>query len=358
MAKRIKKITIYIDGVEFKANQGLTILDAAKKAGVDIPHLCNHPNLKPTGACRLCLIELEGEGARPLIAACTRPIEPGMRIITRSKRVWNARRTVLELLVSDHPLDCLTCELTGSCALQNYAYEYGITHAEYEGRRQEHEVDNNNPFITRDLEKCIKCYRCAQACQEIQYCYVIDYLKRGFDTMVTSTNNRPLLETDCVFCGRCVSVCPVGALTEKVSLRRGRSKDLKKTHTICPYCGVGCGIILETDGRKIIRVSSTEDAPVNKGSLCVKGRFGLGFVNNDDRLKTPLIRRNGKLVPASWNEAISEVASRLKQMKKEYGADAIGFLASSKCTNEENYLFQKFARAGVGTNNIDNCARL
>ncbi|MFH1736884.1 MAG: formate dehydrogenase subunit alpha [Actinomycetota bacterium] len=358
MAKRLKKITVAIDGVEFKVNQGLPILEAASKAGVEIPHLCAHPNLKPTGACRLCLVELEGEGSRPLIAACARPVEQGMRIITDSERILKARRTVLELLVSDHPLDCLTCELTGSCALQNYAYEYGITNSEYGGRQQQHEIDNDNPFITRDFEKCIKCYRCAQACQEIQYCYVIDYLNRGFDTMVTSANNQPLPLTDCVFCGRCVSVCPTGALTEKTSVGRGRSKDLKKTHTICPYCGVGCSIILETDGKKIIRVSSNEDAPVNKGSLCVKGRFGLDFVNSEDRLKTPLIRRDGKLVPASWDEAISTVVSRLKQTKKEYRADSIGFLSSSKCTNEENYLLQKFARAGVGTNNVDNCARL
>ncbi len=358
MAKRIKKITVYIDGIEVKANKGSTILEAAKKAGVEIPRLCRHPHLKPTGACRLCLIELEGEGTRPLIAACARPIEPGMRIITDSERVMKARRTVLELLVSDHPLDCLTCEQSGSCALQNYAYDYGIVSSEFAGRRQHHEVDNDNPFITRDFEKCIKCYRCAQACQEIQYCYVIDYLNRGFDTMVTSASNRPLPETECVYCGRCVSVCPVGALTEKLSRFGGRSKDLKKTPTTCPYCGVGCNMILETDGKRVVRVTSSEESSVNKGSLCVKGRFGYGFVNDADRLTTPLIRKKGNLVPASWDEAVALVASKLRETKKAHKADSIAFLSSSKCTNEENYLMQKFARAGVGTNNIDNCARL
>lgn len=358
MPKRIRKITIAIDGVEFKANKGSTILEAAGKAGVEIPHLCAHPHLKPTGACRLCLIELEGEGSRPLIAACTRPVEQGMKIITGSERVMNARRTVLRLLVSDHPLDCLTCEQSGSCALQNYAYEYGITGSEYGGRRQRHEVDDDNPFITRDFEKCIKCYRCAQACQEIQYCYVIDYMKRGFDTMVTSTNNQPLPQTECVYCGRCVSVCPVGALTEKASVGRGRSKDLKRTMTTCPYCGVGCELALEVKDGKIVRVVSDERTLVNKGSLCVKGRFGLGFVNHPDRLTYPLIRKGGKLIPATWDEAVDTIVKRLRKTKNEHKADSIAFLSSSKCSNEENYLMQKFARAGVGTNNIDNCARL
>lgn len=358
MAKRVKKLTITIDGAEFKVNPGQTILQAAGRVGIHIPHLCAHPHLKPTGSCRLCLIELEGEGSRPLIAACTRPIEQGMKIITGSERVMNARRAVLKLLLSDHPLDCLTCEQSGSCALQDYAYEYGITGTEFEGRRQRHEVDNNNPFITRDFEKCIKCYRCSQACQEIQYCYVIDYLNRGFDTMVTSTNNMPLMETDCVFCGRCVSVCPTGALTEKASAGQGRGKDLKRVMTTCPYCGVGCELALEVKGGKIVRVVSDERTLVNKGSLCVKGRFGLSYVNDPNRLTTPLVKKGGKLVPATWDEAVETIAKRLRKTKNEHGADSIAFLSSSKCSNEENYLIQKFARAGVGTNNVDNCARL
>ncbi len=356
MARKPKKVSLTIDGRMAKALPGQTIMAAADHAGANIPRLCKHPRLSPVGSCRLCLVEVEGSKA--LVTACSRPVEEGMVVTTMSDRLVRARKVVLELLLSDHPGDCLTCEQSGSCELQNLAYEYQVSDTRFKGVRQHHPVDRNNPFIERDFEKCIKCYRCAQACQELQFCYVIDYLNRGFDTMVTSALNRPLTETDCVQCGRCVSVCPVGALTEKASRYSGRAKDLKKTVTTCPYCGVGCAIVLETDGQRIARVSSRDDSPVNKGSLCVKGRFGYGFVNRDDRLTTPLIRRNGKLEPASWDEAIAAVAAGLKKTKREHGANAIGFLSSSKCTNEENYLLQKFARVAVGTNNVDNCARL
>ena len=359
MARRRDTIALFINDIPVKVRRGTSIMEAARKAKVEIPHLCNHRHLTPTGACRLCVVEMEGEGARrPLIAACSRPAEAGMRILTHTDRAVAARRLVLELLLSDHPGDCLTCEQSGNCKLQNLAYEYQVADSRFRGKRSRYTIDDANPFIVRDFEKCVKCYRCAQACQELQFCNVIDYMGRGFDTMVTSALNRPLPETECVQCGRCVSVCPVGALTEKPSRYAGRSKDLKKTVTTCPYCGVGCAIVLETDGKRIVRVTSREDSQVNKGSLCVKGRFGYGFVNSPDRLTTPLIRRDGELVPASWDEAIAAVAAGLKKTKKEHGADAIGFLSSSKCTNEENYLLQKFARAGVGTNNIDNCARL
>lgn len=358
MARASDTVTLFINDIQVKVKRGTSIMDAARKAKVKIPHLCNHRHLTPTGACRLCVVEQEGEGRRPLIAACARPAEEGMRILTHTERVAAARRVVLELLLSDHPGDCLTCEQSGDCKLQDLAYEYQVAGSRFTGKRNHYEIDDANPFIVRDFEKCVKCYRCAQVCQELQFCEVIDYMGRGFDTMVTSALDRSLTETECVQCGRCVSVCPVGALTEKPSRFSGRSKDLKKTVTTCPYCGVGCAIVLETDGNRIVRVSSREDSPVNKGSLCVKGRFGIGFVNRDDRLKTPLIRKNGELMPASWDEAITTIATRLRQVKKEHGADAIGFLSSSKCTNEENYLLQKFARAGVGTNNVDNCARL
>jgi NADP-reducing hydrogenase subunit HndD len=351
-----KKITLTLDGRPITAFQGETIMEAADNAGVRIPRLCRHPKLKPSSSCRLCLVEVGG--SRVLASACSRPVEEGMEIATNSERVTMARRVVLELLLSDHPGDCLTCEQSGSCELQDYAYEYEVDGYRYAGERHLYPVDDANPFITRDFEKCIKCYRCGQACQEIQFCEVIDYTGRGFNTMVTSALDRPLPETDCVYCGRCVSVCPVGALTEKVSRFGGRSKDLKKTHTTCPYCGVGCSLVLETDGKRIVRVSSDEESPVNKGSLCVKGRFGFGFVDSANRLTTPLIRKDGELVPAAWDEAVKLVAEKIKATKKASGADSIAFLASSKCTNEENYVMQKFARAGVGTNNIDNCARL
>lgn len=355
-AKKKNIVVMTIDGQEVHARKGSTILKAAQANNIDIPHLCYHPRLHPLAGCRLCVVEIEG--SRALVSSCSRTVEEGMKVTTRSPRVMRARKMVLELLLSDHPYECLTCERSGTCELQDYAYEYRITDPRFSGRQHEYPVDTDNPFITRDFSKCIRCYRCAQACLEAQFCYVIDYNGRGFDTLVTSAGNRILPETSCVFCGRCVSVCPVGALTEQLSRFKGRSKNLKWTHTTCPYCGVGCNIILETDGRRVVRVISNDKAPVNKGNLCVKGRFGYGFIEDSDRLTTPLIRKKGKLVEASWDEALGLVAAKLKETKKKHKADSIAFLASSKCTNEENFLLQKFARAGVGTNNVDNCARL
>jgi formate dehydrogenase alpha subunit len=304
------------------------------------------------------MVELEGEGDRPLIAACARVVEKGMSVKTRTDRVLAARKTVLELLISDHPLDCLTCESSGVCPLQDYAYEYGVTGQTFAGRRHDYSPDVSNPFIQRDLSKCIKCYRCAQACQDLQFCDIADHMYRGFDTMVTTALDRPLNETDCVSCGRCVSVCPTGALVEKASIGLGRSKNMKRTATICPYCGVGCHIILETNRGSIVRVRSDDKSPVNAGDLCVKGRFGFDFVNSPDRLQQPLVRKDGQLQPASWDEALDFAAARLTEIKKRHKPDSIAILASSKCTNEDNYLMQKFARAAIGTNNIDNCARL
>ncbi len=366
-------VSLTIDGVKTVVPEGTTVLKAAETVGIEILHLCYHEKLSPPSACRLCVVEIKG--ARTLVASCARPVEEGMEVKTNTERVTQARKVVLELLLSDHPADCLTCETCGSCKLQDYAYAYQVTANRFLGERHNYVVDHSNPFIERDFNRCIVCGRCSLVCKEIQYCYVIDHMNRGFDTMVTSALDRPLPETPCVYCGRCVSVCPVGALTEKVSRFKGRDRDLQKVPTTCPYCGVGCNLELNVYGGRIVKVTSNEESPVNGGCLCVKGRFGFEFVNHPDRLKFPLIRkprqnsagsasgRNGKLTPphfggASWDEAISLISKKLKETKKKYGPDSIGILSSAKCTNEENYLMQRFARAVIGTNNIDHCARL
>lgn len=354
--KRQKLITLTIDGKKIAVEPGASVMKAALSHGIDIPHFCYLEHITPLAACRLCVVEIEGN--RNLIASCARPAESGMIVTTNSERVLKARRMVLDLLLSDHPTDCLTCEKNGDCRLQDYAYEYGVTRTRFDGERHNHPLDESNPFISRDFNKCIKCHRCAQVCQEVQFCNILDYQGRGFDTMVTSADNRPLPETDCVYCGRCVSVCPVGALTAKMSRGLGRAIDVRKVTTTCPYCGVGCSLELHVRKGRVIEVASSEESAVNKGSLCVKGRFGFGFINHPDRLATPLVRKGGSLKPATWDEAIRIVADRLREIKRDNGPDAIALLSSSKCTNEENYLMQKFARAVIGTNNIDNCARL
>ena len=349
------EVTLTIDGRQVKARRGQTILQAALEAGIEIPHLCYHPRLKPTGACRLCVVEVEG--ARALVASCAAPVAEGMVVHTRSERVIKARRLVLELLLSDHPLDCLTCESAGECLLQKYAYEYGVESSRFVG--EVHRLPRlETPFFEYDPNKCILCGRCVAACYDIRGRGVLDFMGRGFATIIKPPLDMLHIDAGCELCGECVQVCPVGALVEKSRRLRGRTWEVEKTRTVCPYCGVGCEIEVHTKGNRITRVTAPEDAPVNNGSLCVKGRFGFEFVHSDERLEKPLLRRGRRFVEVSWDEALSFVAERLLEIRKKHGPDSIGFLASARCTNEENYLLQKFARAVVGTNNIDHCARL
>ncbi len=350
----MKQISLIIDGKEVRVAKGTTILEAAKSVGIEIPHFCYYPELKPTAACRMCLVEVEG--AKDLIASCAFQVAEGMVVRTQTERVIKARKLVIELLLSNHPLDCLTCESNGACKLQKYAYQLRISSSSYQGERHSYVIDESNPFFIRDYNKCILCGRCVMADKYVQFIGAIDYTHRGFNTKISSPFDRPLQETPCIFCGECVAVCPVGALMEKNRLYKGRIWELKKVNTICPYCGVGCSITLWVKDNEVIRVTS--EGGVNKGSLCVKGRFGYDFINHSDRLTTPLVRKKGKLVEASWEEAIKTVADNLHKVKKKFGASAIAGLSSAKCTNEENYLFQKMMRAVIGTNNVDHCARL
>ena len=350
------EIRLTIDGREVQAEEGTTIFEAARKAGISIPHLCYRHDLTPSTSCRLCVVEVEG--ARTLVASCALPVAPKMVVRTDTKRVRDARRLVVELLLSDHPYDCMTCEKSGSCKLEKYAYEFGIRKTRFQGEKHEYPLRAVNPFYERDYNKCILCGRCVTVCHEVQYCEAVDYIKRGFTTKVAASFDHSMQETPCVFCGNCVSVCPVGALSEKSGRFQGRDWELKKIPTICSYCGVGCTLVLNVKDNQVLKVTSEKDLGVNKGWTCVKGRFGFDYIHSPDRLTEPLIREGEKFRPASWDEALNRVAEGLKKIKADHGPEAIGVLVSAKCTNEENYLLQKLARAALGTNNVDHCARL
>jgi len=344
------KVTITINGSRLSGRDGMTILNLAQENNIPIPTLCHHPLLTPTGACRICLVEDENSGQ--LIASCVTPITPGMAIKTDSPRVLEARRAFVELMLAEHPDSCLVCDKGNRCELRKLASELEVSQVRFKRLRRFYPLDDTNPFIERDLTKCIMCGRCIRACHEIQGVTAIDYAYRGFDIKPATPQDRGLIDSACVSCGLCVSMCPVGALSDKST--RYWSKETSKVQTICPYCGCGCSLYLSTRDQKIIGVSSCPENSVNGISLCVKGRYGFDFVHHQDRLKTPLIKRAGEFTPATWDEALDLVASKLSS----YKADELAVISSAKCTNEENYIAQKFARAILSTNNVDHCARL
>lgn len=350
----MEKMTLTIDGRKVEVQEGMTVLEAARAAGIYIPTLCYDPDLEPFGACRLCIVEIERMKGLP--SSCTTPAADGMVVRASSPRIDKIRRNIVELLLSDHPSDCLTCPQNNRCELQQVAAYVGVRQMRFEGEKRSYRVDDSNPLFERDLERCILCGKCVRVCDEIQGRNAIYYAYRGFRVKIAPVLDRPLAESVCESCGQCVEICPVGALHTKASLRFGLPTG--ETRTICPYCGVGCGLILETRDNRIIGVRGDHDNPVNQGRTCVKGRFGYDFVNHEDRLTKPLIKTDGAFVESDWDEALNLVATKLAQIKAEYGGDAIGVLSSAKCTNEENYLTQKFARAVLGTNNVDHCARL
>ncbi len=348
-----KVITLTIDDRKITAEEGKTILLVARENNIYIPTLCDNPKLEPYGGCRLCIVEVD-KVPRPL-TACTTPASDGIVVRTSTEYIEKIRRTLVELILSDHPNDCMICERAGDCTLQELAYYFGLRSNRFYGERRQYPKRDGNPFIEREMEKCILCGLCVRVCNEIQGVEAIDIAYRGLKAKVCPPFEKDL---DCEFCGQCIAVCPTGALTGKGWLGKGREKHIKDVKTTCSYCGCGCTLTMHVNTlrNEIVRISSKPDT-VNEGWLCVKGRFGYDFIKSPERLKTPLIKRDGKFEEASWNEALNYIAERLGDIKEKNGPDAIAGLSSARCTNEENYLFQKFMRAVIGTNNVDHCAR-
>jgi formate dehydrogenase major subunit len=347
-------MNITLNGQYCEVEVGQTIFQAAAKHGIYIPTFCYDERLVAHGACRICVVEVKG--ARTLMPACSTPAAEGMRIETETPVVIEARKEILRLMLENHPLDCLTCEKSGNCTLQDLCYEYDIKEGGFYGDKKDYPIDDSNPFFTYDANKCILCGKCVRVDNELQCTGAINLAERGFKTHVAVAGDKDFESSNCVSCGNCVSACPVGALMPKQP-QKFRYWDIKKVKTTCSYCGVGCQMELLIKDGKVVGVEPVNSAP-NEGLLCVKGRFGYRFLNHPARLKTPLVRKDGELVETTWEEAIQVVTSRIKELKEKHGAEAFGGLTSARCTNEENYLMQKMFRAVIGTNNVDHCARL
>ena len=353
--------SITINGRKITAQKGQTILEVARQNGIDIPNLCYDPRLKPSGSCRLCLVEVERQNEP--VCACTLQIQPGMVVRTETEEIRAIRKTVLELLFYEHRGSCTTCDENGNCKLQRYAYEYQLSDDVFEpsaGEERRENYTTGNEALEYDTGKCIRCGRCIRICEEVQADSALTFKGRAASVEVSTAFDIPLNDSTCELCGQCISSCPTGALYERAAKGKGQCKDLERTRTTCPYCGVGCQIDLNVNPKtnEIVRVTSEVGCIPNDGNLCVKGRFGMDFVGHEARLTNPLIKRDGKFEEASWPAAIKLVAERLGKIKTETGANSIAGLSSAKCTNEDNYLFQKFMRAAIGTNNVDHCARL
>jgi formate dehydrogenase major subunit len=352
-------VRLTIDGVAVQARAGTSVMRAAIEAGIPVPKLCATDSLEPFGSCRLCLVEIAGRRGTP--ASCTTPVEAGMAVVTQSERLAKLRRGVMELYISDHPLDCLTCSANGDCELQDMAGAVGLREVRY-GLQGAHHLadakDESNPYFTYDPAKCIVCNRCVRACEETQGTFALTISGRGFDARVSAGMDEPFLESECVSCGACVQACPTATLQEKSVIALGMPT--RSVTTTCAYCGVGCGFKAEVKGTQVVRMTPWKDGKANEGHSCVKGRFAWGYATHPDRITTPMIRASidEPWQEVSWDVAIAHAASEFKRLQAKYGRDSIGGITSSRCTNEETYLVQKLVRAAFGNNNVDTCARV
>ena len=353
------RVEIEIDGMPVEVAAGTSILRAARESGVDIPKLCATDSLKPFGSCRLCLVEVEGRKGYP--ASCTTPVEHGMRIRTQTPALATIRRNVMELYISDHPLDCLTCAANGDCELQDMAGQVGLRNVRYglDGANHLASVpDRSNPYFQFNPAKCIVCSRCVRACDEVQGTFALTIEGRGFESKVSAGIAEDFLDSECVSCGACVQACPTATLMEKSVIQHGQPDHV--VLTTCAYCGVGCSFRAEMKGDQVVRMVPEKDGKANHGHSCVKGRFAWGYATHRDRVLDPLIREKttDPWRKVSWDDAIAFTASRFKEIQEQHGRKSIGGITSSRCTNEEVYAVQKLVRAAMGNNNVDTCARV
>src|ERR1700728_916612 len=363
-------VTLTIDGQSVTVPEGTSIMRAAMEAGTQIPKLCATDMVDAFGSCRLCLIEIEGRNGTP--ASCTTPAMQGLVVHTQTERLKKLRKGVMELYISDHPLDCLTCAANGDCELQDMAGAVGLRDVRYGYQGENHVFaksngaantawmpkDESNPYFTHDPSKCIVCSRCVRACEEVQGTFALTISGRGFGSRVSPGMEESFFSSECVSCGACVQACPTATLNEKAVIEIGTPEH--SVVTTCAYCGVGCTFKAEMRGDELVRMVPFKDGKANRGHSCVKGRFAWGYANHRERILKPMIRKtiSEPWREVSWDEAISYAASELKRIQAKYGKSSIGGITSSRCTNEETFLVQKLIRAGFGTNNVDTCARV
>src|ERR1700749_966565 len=369
-SKSEKLVTLTIDGQSVTVPEGTSIMRAAMEAGTQIPKLCATDMVDAFGSCRMCLIEIEGRAGTP--ASCTTPAMNGLVVHTQPERLKKLRKGVMELYISDHPLDCLTCAANGDCELQDMAGAVGLRDVRYGYEGENHVFaksggtpnaawmpkDESNPYFTYDPSKCIVCSRCVRACEEVQGTFALTIGGRGFESRVSASANVPFLESECVSCGACVQACPTATLIDKSVIASGTPEH--SVQTTCAYCGVGCTFNAEMRGDELVRMTPSKSGKANSGHSCIKGRFAWGYANHKDRILNPMIRAsiNDPWREVSWDEAIAHTASEFKRIQAKYGRGAVGGITSSRCTNEETYLVQKMVRAAFGNNNVDTCARV
>ncbi len=352
-------VTLEIDGVNITVPAGTSVMRASTEAGINVPKLCATDSLEAFGSCRVCLVEIEGRKGYP--ASCTTPVENGMKVKTQTPKLADIRRGMMELYISDHPLDCLTCPTNGNCELQDVAGLVGLREVRYGYQGKNHlemKKDESNPYFTYDPSKCIVCNRCVRACEETQGTFALTIDGRGFDSRVAAGQNESFMGSECVSCGACVQACPTATLTEKTVIMMGQAEHSKVT--TCAYCGVGCAFKAEMKGNEVVRMVPWKDGKANHGHSCVKGRFAWGYATHKERMLKPMIRKKitDPWQEVSWDEAIGYAASEFRRIQSKHGIDSIGGITSSRCTNEETYLVQKLVRAAFGNNNVDTCARV